>query len=156
MNTLEQEIQKEIDLLMRELIEAYDKKGMRASGNWANSLRSEVSGTVGRIYGENYTEQLEYGRRAGGFPPIDQIEEWVRDKGIQAIEASITARNLAFLIARKIAREGWKRDRFGGVELVSEVLTPARIQQALDNIGFTAAQELVIILQKEIVDTLNV
>ncbi len=149
------EIERELNILMQELIAAYDAKGMRASGRWADSLQVEVNGTRGILTGLQYTEQLQYGRRAGRFPPVEQIEQWIRDKGIQAIDASINIRTLAFLIARKISREGWNRQGFGGVELVDEVLTPARIQQALDNISLTAATVLSEMIMVEFSD-LNV
>lgn len=155
---MEDEIQKaveeELRLIMQELIRAYEAKGMRASGNWANSLQIEINGTVGKITGLQYTEQLQYGRRPGGFPPIEQIERWVQDKGIQAVEADITTRQLAFLIARKIAREGWKRERFGGVELVTDVLTPQRVQRALNNISQAGAGEIIAELQSAFIRTL--
>lgn len=132
--TTEEILEEELELLKKELIEAHDEKGMRASGNWADSLEVSVIPNSGKIIGEKYTEQLEYGRRAGGFPPIDQIEQWVVDKGIKAIDENITNRTLAFLIARKIAREGWDRKEYGGVELVTDVITPQRIQKILNRI----------------------
>jgi len=39
------------------------------------------------------------------------------------------------LIARKIAREGWKREKFGGVQLISQVVTAERIQKIIDRVG---------------------
>ena len=56
-----------------------------------------------------YWEYLEYGRRAGKQPPIESIEEWIRVKPIipYAINGKVPdTRQLAFLIARKIGREG--------------------------------------------------
>ena len=48
---------------------------------------------------------------------------------------------MAFLIARKIARNGWKREEYGGVELISSVVTDERIQKIIDEVG--AEQELI-------------
>ena len=124
---------KEFDALRIDLIKAYDAKGMRASGKWADSLEVESSPLNGVITGLNYSQQLETGRRAGKFPPISSIEDWIRQKGITPIEISISS--LAFLIARKIAREGWNREGFGGVELISEVVTDARIQSIINKVG---------------------
>ena len=129
----EQILFKEFDALRLDLIKAYDAKGMRASGKWANSLEVEVSPLSAVITGLYYSQQLETGRRAGGFPPIQQIEQWIKDKGITPIEISISS--LAFLIARKIAREGWNRQGFGGVDLISEVVTDARIQSIIEKVG---------------------
>ena len=147
----EEVLQKEFDLLRIDLIKAYDAKGMRASGKWADSLQVESSPLSGVITGLNYSQQLETGRKAGRFPPISSIEDWIRDKGISTIDISISS--LAFLIARKIAREGWKREEYGGVELISEVVTDARMQSIIDKVGDVYAVEIstdIIKLIKEI------
>jgi hypothetical protein len=127
---MEEVLQAEFEKLRIELIQAYDDLGMRASGQWADSLEAFGEVNRGGIIGLKYTEQLEFGRRAGKFPPKDAIIKWINDKGIQPTDISISS--LAFLIARKIAREGWNRERFGGVELISKVVTPQRIQQIID------------------------
>ena len=129
----EEIIQKEFESLKADLIKAYDAKGMRASGKWADSLEVISSPLNGAIMGLDYSQQLETGRRAGKFPPIKDIEQWIRDKGI--IPVDITVKSLAFLIARKIAREGWKRENNGGVELISEVVTDERMQSIIDKVG---------------------
>jgi acetylglutamate kinase len=100
-----------------------------------------------------YGQQLETGRRAGGFPPIDAIVQWIEDKGIQAIDISVSS--LAFLIARKIAREGWNRDRFGGVELISTVITDKRIQNIIDKYGEAKTTEAVSDIIRLTKETLN-
>jgi hypothetical protein len=46
----------------------------------------------------------------------------------------MTISSLAFLIARKIGREGWK-PKAGTVDIVDSVVTPERIQQMLNNVG---------------------
>jgi hypothetical protein len=131
---IKQILEEELEDLRLELIAAYDAKGMRASGKWADSLEVLTQDENGRLLGLDYTQQLEDGRSAGGFPPVDQIEQWIEDKGILAIDADITIKQLAFLIARKIAREGWNRENYGGVDLVSEVVTPQRVQKIIDKI----------------------
>jgi hypothetical protein len=127
----------EFNLLKLDLIKAYDAKGMRASGNWADSLEVNVTGGLNaKIIGEKYSEQLEYGRKSGKQPPSKVIEQWIRDKGImQKVTGKISISSLAFLIARKIGREGWKREGYGGVELIGEVVTPERIQQIIDKVS---------------------
>lgn len=57
----------------------------------------------------DYWKYVEYGRRPGKMPPIDAIEQWVKIKPVvpNAINGRIPdTRQLAFLIARKIGREG--------------------------------------------------
>ena len=126
----------EFESIKKDLIEVYEKKGMRASGNFANSLEV-VNSTFGvKLLGDAYAQQLETGRKNGKFPPINSILKWIEDKGISnRLNSEITKNQLAFLIARKIAREGWKREGFGGVELISEVITEQRIQSIIDKVG---------------------
>ena len=133
---VEQILKEEFKLLKADLIKEYDILGMRASGNWANSIEEEYTSTSAKLIGEKYSEQLEFGRRAGKQPPSKAIEQWIRDKGLASrLTGKMTVSGLAFLIARKIAREGWKRERFGGVELISRVVTPDRIQKIIDRVS---------------------
>jgi len=126
----------EFEFLKADLIEAYDAKGMRSSGAWADAL--EVESEINRVvlWGLEYSQQLETGRQPGKQPPTSVIEKWIYDKGIaNQIQGEITVSSLAFLIARKIGREGWKREEYGGVELISEIVTEQRLQKIIDQVG---------------------
>ncbi len=129
-------LQSELELIKTELIKEYDNLGMRASGKWADALEVQSTETSGKILGLNYSEQLEFGRRSGKQPPREAIEQWIRDKGLASrIENQISVSSLAFLIARKIGREGWNRQQYGGVDLISRVVTPERVQKIIDKVG---------------------
>jgi len=149
-------LSEQFELLKKDLITAYDQKGMRASGDFANSLEVVMkdNGTTAQLWGNDYAQQLETGRKAGKFPPISVIEKWIDDKNIASrLNGEITKKQLAFLIARKIAREGWKREGYGGVELISEVVTDERIQKIIDEVGIEQAfiyQTKIIKLIKEL------
>lgn len=126
----------EFEALKNELIAKYDELGMRASGRWADSLSVEVSEHGAEILQESYGEQLENGRKPGTPPPSEAIEQWLKDKGIASrLEKGMTVSSLGFLIARKIGREGWNRQQHGGINLISSVVTPERIQKIIDTIG---------------------
>lgn len=126
-------LSREFDLLKQELADKHTQLGMKASGKWLESLENRSERLSGQIWGESYTEQLESGREPGKFPPIKMIEKWIYDKGITP--DNITVSSLAFLIARKISKEGWDRKDFGGVDLVSQVITPQRIQTIIDKVS---------------------
>ena len=129
-------LSREFELLKRDLIASYDAKGMRASGNWADQLEVYTDENRAILFGEDYTQQLETGRKAGKFPPLKMIEQWVEDKGIlNNLQGNISKSSLVFLIARKIAREGWNRERFGGVDLISEIVTEERVQKIIKEVG---------------------
>lgn len=129
-------LSKEFELLKEDLIKLYQAKGMKASGKFEESLRIEVGDDYAILFGEDYAQQLETGRSSGAFPPIKAIEQWIIDKGVfRSVLREIKLSSLAFLIARKIANEGWKRQGFGGVELISSIITEQRWQSIIDEVG---------------------
>ena len=146
-------LSKEFEDLKKDLILAYDQKGMRASGKFADSLEVvNVSETRVQLWGEDYAQELETGMPAGESVIIEDIEQWIRDKGIaQRIEGQIKISSLAFLIARKIKKQGWKREEHGGVQLISDVITNERIQKIIDEVG----AERAIQFQTEIIGLIN-
>lgn len=98
-----------VDLYRSELAD----KGINASGKLSRTAQSivEFNGRHLLVYLEleDYWKFVENGRRAGKMPPIDAILNWIKVKPIvpRAINGRIPdTRQLAFLIARKIGREG--------------------------------------------------
>ena len=127
---------REFEAIKKDIIALYDKKKMRASGDFANSLEVIASEYSVKLIGNDYATQLEYGRKAGKFPPIKMIEQWILDKGVfSAVLNEIKLSSLAFLIARKIAKDGWGREDKDGVQLISSVITDERIQSIIDQVG---------------------
>lgn len=61
---------------------------------------------------EDYYYYIENGRNGGKFPPIDKIKEWIEAKPVLPRPDKNgklpTTNQLAFLISRKIAKEGYK------------------------------------------------
>ena len=134
---------KEFELIKNDLILLYEAKGMRASGAFADSLEVVSKKNVIQLYGLDYAEQLQFGREAGSYPNIEAIKKWIIDKGVfaEALQ-KMKISSLAFLIARKIALFGWKRERYGGVDLISEVITPERINDIINKIGVSETVKL--------------
>ena len=124
----------EFDKLRQELITKHEQLGMKASGQWVETVENRSQRLSGQLWGQHYTEQLVNGRKPGKFPPIKAIEEWILDKNIP-ITGKIKISSLAFLIARKIAKEGTKYYQQGGTDLVETVITPERIQSIIDKVS---------------------
>jgi len=147
----------EFEALRVDLIKAYDAKGMRASGRTAESLEVVPVGLESvKLIGSKVFGALEEGRSpsTGGSKPgklIDQIKQWIKDKGIVSdIKNDNDNSTLAFLITRKIHREGWKRQGYGGVNLVSEVITDTRMQSIINKVGAELTLTIVTRLQDEL------
>lgn len=83
---------------------------------------------------KKYFTVLETGRKPGKRPPIDVIEQWVRQK---PITSDISPRSLAFLIARKIGEEGSLLYRQGGKSgVISDSINEQVIKEKLiDNLS---------------------
>ena len=70
----------ELEKLAKDFIAKYDELGMRASGEWADSLEVVMDGHKGDLIGLDYTKYLTNGRSPGGLPPIKNLEDWVKVK----------------------------------------------------------------------------
>ena len=93
-----------------------ESSGRRASGELISSVNSKVT-VNGNEYAielnfEDYWYYVENGRGAGKFPPPDKILQWIKVKPILPTPMSNgklpTEKQLAFLIGRKIANEGFE------------------------------------------------
>ena len=128
--------QEEFDLLVEDLKAKHIELGMKASGDWLDSVEVVVTDESAKIIANDYTYYLVNGRKAGKFPPLDALRKWVVDKGIVSRTAKQSKINsIAYLIARKIAQNGTKYHQQGGTELVDSVITPQRMQDIIDKIG---------------------
>ncbi|WP_294822644.1 hypothetical protein [uncultured Flavobacterium sp.] len=131
MDSIAQSLRAEFEALKNEIAAAYHASGTMASGNWPDTLEVQASENGAAITGAGYIE----GRGQGKPPPSEAIEQWIVGKGIAAqLENGLTVSSLAFLIARKIGREGWKPPQ-GTESFIEAVVTPQRIQAIIDKVG---------------------
>lgn len=89
--------------------------GRKATSNLINSIstRVVVNDTTLELYLDlaDYYYYIENGRSAGKFPPVDKILQWIQAKPILPREINgklPTEQQLAYLIGRKIANEGFE------------------------------------------------
>lgn len=132
MNTSSNKIlQQEFELLRQEIITRYEQTGVSATGKWKETVTIEALPNGFTVVADNYLN----GRQPGKAPPSTAIEKWIIQKGISSrINGEISVSSLAFLISRKIAREGW-HPKSNTANIIQQVLTPARTQQILDKIA---------------------
>jgi hypothetical protein len=100
--------------LQNDLSASVNKSGISASGNLAKSFRYELNPNKLRLYAAAYVGAAEEGRKPtvnGGNGALrEQIRRWIDQKGIvpkpDANGRAVSKDSLAYLISRKIHREG--------------------------------------------------
>lgn len=133
----QQVLQDELELLKKEIIERYNASGKRTSGEFEQGLEITSNDTSASLFGYVYLA----GRIAGKQPPIQAIQDWLEQKGIKPIEEKMKISSLAFLIARKIAREGTTPENH--LYIYDEIITPERIDKIFQKISQLNVNEFV-------------
>ncbi|MFP5437474.1 MAG: hypothetical protein ACLGH8_06810 [Bacteroidia bacterium] len=148
-SNINETLRAEFELLRQEVLARYESTGVKASGKWAKSIRIEELPNGFTLVADAYVN----GREPGKAPPSEAIEKWIVQKGIAArLSDNISVNSLAYLIARKIAREGWQ-PKAGTENLLQQVVTPQRIQQLLNKLIPSHIQDLLYSLKILLHDT---
>lgn len=112
------EITQEINEICAELLERY-KQGIKDSGHYASGELANTAHYLTKWNGkyfelyfnlQEYWKWLENGTKPH-FPPISAIEDWIRVKPVvpKSMDGKVpTTKQLAFLIARGISKNGTK------------------------------------------------
>ncbi len=112
-----------LERLRTKLIAKYDELGLRASGNFEESLERQVKKNTLTLWGAYHSQFMEDGRDSGGFPPIKRIEDWIEVKRGLPDAFKENKRQFAFIIARKIAEEGITvPNKYNKGEIISAVV----------------------------------
>ena len=117
-------------LILRQGARGQFSSPVNASGALAESIKYTIDGYRLKVQGNDYIYYLQYGRKAGGRPPIKAIRQWIDDKGITPEKGSKDS--LAWAIAKKIEQEGTTIYKAGGSELVSGIFNEA-LQQSIES-----------------------
>lgn len=123
------------EAIRNDIITEHLAQNQRASGRTLESLEISVNDFQGTLSGAAHIGVLEDGRRAGGFPPVNRIEQWIKDKGIIP-KGKTTPLQLAFIIARKISIEGTLLHQRGGNSgVLSKAINEGRISALLESLA---------------------
>ena len=148
---------------MQRLSQGLQQDNSIASGELDKSINFNIKSTQKKI--ELSITMLDYwgavdgGRKAGKQPPIDKIKEWlsiqnVRDKirfGQNDSAFSESEKNsLAFLIARKIGRQGTKGNNFA-----TNVFTSSLITNELPEVILNAVAEDADLILADLLDSFS-
>ena len=131
------------DRFVKDLKDQFVLKRLNDTGEAMNSLSAEATNGKLIISGLARVLFLEYGRKAGTMPPVAVIRAWVQRK-LNVPEDELDS--VAFLIARKIQREGTNilTDRTKGLQIelvlqnlydeLSEIVINFEAQQITDGL----------------------
>lgn len=133
-------VSSELEALKQKVIENQKNSGLVASGRTIASMKVEVTEDGGVLWGRSAFGTLETGRKGGkvpaGFWKI--IRQWMDDKGIQVEKPD----SFAYLVARKIAREGTQLFRNGGRSDIYSSEIKGTIERMSDKIGLLFGSEV--------------
>lgn len=148
-------VQRWLDDLVKELKANVDKN-FTATGKTRDSIKGFIEGDSAIIEGSSILQFGEFGRgkTKNGTPPgllKDIIRAWIDAKGIQP-SGVITKDTLAYLITRKIHREGIKvPNNYNAGGILSIVLNDKAVQELLIEFGDTLVGEF----ESDILTVLN-
>lgn len=128
---------------IQDLRESMDSSGVTASGNFNKTLKATIRPNTVVVEGERYAGAIELGRKptsGGGNGELRKaIRSWIDDKGISP--ADISKDSLAYIITRKIHREGTKlyrgTDSYGRTKpsrVITGVIEDGRIDKLAQSV----------------------
>lgn len=133
-------VSSELEALKQRIIENHRSAGQVASGRTIASLKVEITEDGGVLWGRSAFGTLETGRKGGkvpaGFWKI--IRQWMDDKGIQVEKPD----SFAYLVARKIAKEGTQLFRNGGRSDIYSPEVKDTVERVSDGIGILFGSEV--------------
>ncbi|CAM2801789.1 MULTISPECIES: hypothetical protein [Vibrio] len=93
---------------------AAKEEAPKAESTLTHSIRSNVVGELQRMITSSlrYNAFVAQGTDAQGMPPVQSVLDWVRVKRIQPKHPKADQRDLAFIIARSIAKNGTQGNDF--------------------------------------------
>lgn len=119
----------------------------KASGRMERGFRYQIDPFGMRIYGVEYVQWYEQGRgktktKTAGIPTLKQsIEEWIKVKPISIWEG-FTLQSMAFVIARKIHRQGVSWHKKSERTIYSNVITKDSVGKLRDELAKYQAIEI--------------
>ena len=116
------------------LRQEYNSRGRKASGYFGEHIDVEMYDEGGRMRTPLYVGALVFGRKptsggGGGKSLYSIILDWIKVKGITPDEPKMTDNTLAYLITRKIHKQGIKiPNQFNDGKLLDNTFTAESIQ----------------------------
>ncbi|MFI8379623.1 hypothetical protein [Leeuwenhoekiella sp. NPDC079379] len=119
----------EIEAIKADIIKAYEQSGKKVSGEFLEGLQINYNTSTNVLKAEINGYGYLAGRASGKMPPVQNIKDWVINKGIFQIESDAQATGIAWAIAKKIAKEGTNNQYH--LKIYEKIITPARIDNII-------------------------
>lgn len=137
-----------LEAIKQDVIAEQQRQNKIASGESIRSYEVVTEGnelyTVGQLKASNYWDFIENGRGPGKFPPLERIQQWIKEKGIESDLRKI--KSLAYVIGKKIAEKGTNQYDQGPAGLLMAA-TESRLEAfqtlILENTGTKIQDDLV-------------
>jgi hypothetical protein len=129
-------IKEEIEAILDDIIDLYNKSGRKASEKFIEGLEAIYKPNQALIRGFVYLAGRGRTKKKGkaGEPTVqEQILKWLKIRGIRPIEKNMKLSSLAYLIARKIHEKGTNRSEW--LRIYELVITPERIDQIINRVS---------------------
>lgn len=144
-------IKEEIEAILADIKALYIASGKKASGEFGEGLEAVYEPNKGTIRGYTYLAgrgKTRNPHKEGEPYLVDRILEWIKIRGIQPKEESMTIRSLAWAIATKIHQKGTNPSGF--MKIYEDVITPQRINRIIDRIAKLNVNRIVTEIRAEL------
>lgn len=135
-HVLEKHLDRAIGRTVQEMARSARRHAPKAVSTLVNTIKPEQpSALEGRVVvGVDYARAVEEGTAGGRFPPVDNILDWVKVTRQVPDDPSLSPDDLAFVIARSIARRGTPPQPYLAPALEeNRSRAERRISQAIDD-----------------------
>tara|TARA_S200002703_G_scaffold137000_1_gene126553 strand:- start:1331 stop:1807 length:477 start_codon:yes stop_codon:yes gene_type:complete len=127
--------------LIQEMVQQISSEGKTASKDLINSFSMQVEDNILQIFNaQEYSGNVDLGRRPGKRPPVEKIMKWLDDKKLRgrsrATGRFIRKRDAAYVIAKKIGDYGYP-----GINYVSKSIKTLNTY-IIDSLGEEYIKEL--------------
>lgn len=144
---MDKEIVAVVEQLRKEIFDNYVSKGLVASGDFGRNLTLHEKGDSIKLTSPKHVIQMEKGRKAGSFPPVSAIRQWIKDKNRTA--GTDIPEEAAYAIAYVIKRDGIKvPNRYNGGGVVSDIINPERVKRLTLDINRIIKAKILTILTR--------
>ena len=136
--------------LVKDLKAAYEKSDRKVTGNFGEGLEVVYEPFKATLVGFKYLAGRGKTKdETAGDPTVqEKILQWVKDRGIKPREEGMKLSSLAYLIARKIHREGTDKSKW--FKIYEEVITPERISSIIDKVAELNVTQFITTVQSEL------